>query len=391
MDKVLILDANQRAALAATRSLGSRGLHVAVADETPKTLAGSSKYHKDTFVYPSPYQFPKGFVTALKRECAERGIKVIFPMTELTTHLVLKERDEFKEFSIPFCSFDAFDRLTDKWKLCELARQLGVPTPATHFVSGLEDLRAISPQLTYPAVLKPYRSRIWSEGRWIAASVQYACSIQEAERIVARNECFNRHPFLVQEFVRGQAHGVSALYDHSKPVALFAHRRLREKPPSGGVSVLSESVEVNSRLGEMARRILDEVKWHGVAMVEFKVSSDGTPYLMEVNARFWGSVQLAIDAGVDFPWLLYQLAIGKTPDRTADYRAGIRNRWLLGDLAHLYRVCMGNGKDMIPAPVEKWQSVLRFLNFFEGNTHYEVNRWDDLGPFLFEVKRCLRR
>jgi len=68
--------------------------------------------------------------------------------------------------------------------------------------------------------------------------------------------------------------------------------------------------------------------WHGVAMVEFKVSADGTPYLMEVNARFWGSLQLAIDAGVDFPWLLYQLATGRDVESDDDYVTGVKSRWL---------------------------------------------------------------
>src|SRR2546430_8599658 len=82
--------------------------------------------------------------------------------------------------------------------------------------------------------------------------------------------------------------------------------------------------------------ILDHVGWHGAAMVEFKVRADGRPYLMEINPRFWGSLQLAIDAGVDFPWLAYQLAAGLTPDSVEGYRIGVRNRWLLGDLDHVY-------------------------------------------------------
>ena len=52
----------------------------------------------------------------------------------------------------------------------------------------------------------------------------------------------------------------------------------------------------------LKQELLDELNWHGVAMVEFKVTEDGTPYLMEINTRFWGSLQLAIDAGVDFPY-----------------------------------------------------------------------------------------
>ncbi|MCK7577967.1 MAG: ATP-grasp domain-containing protein [Chromatiales bacterium] len=63
----------------------------------------------------------------------------------------------------------------------------------------------------------------------------------------------------------------------------------------------------------MAKKLLDAVSWHGVAMVEFRVTLEGKPYLMEINTRFWGSLQLAIDAGVDFPYWLIRFAMVKFP------------------------------------------------------------------------------
>jgi predicted ATP-grasp superfamily ATP-dependent carboligase len=258
-------------------------------------------------------------------------------------------------------------------------------------VRRTKDLDRIFAELEFPIVLKPFRSRIWSDGRWIAASVKYASSVQELEETVAKHEYLNQHPFLAQEYIRGQSQGIFALYDQSKPVAFFAHRRLREKPPSGGVSVLSESIEVNPHMREMARRILEYVHWHGVAMVEFKVSCDGTPYLMEVNGRFWGSLQLAIDAGVDFPWLLYELATGKTLERIDGYKIGVKNRWLLGDLVHLYKVLSNNDTGPYLSSSQRFRSLIQFLNFLESDTRYEVNQWNDLTPFLFELRRYLWR
>ena len=56
---------------------------------------------------------------------------------------------------------------------------------------------------------------------------------------------------------------------------------------------------------------------------------------MEVNGRFWGSLELAVDAGVDFPFLAFQLARGIRPDAPPEYQPGVKNRWILGDLDHL--------------------------------------------------------
>ena len=385
MEKVLILDANTRSALAATRSLARKGVHVVVADETKRTLSGASTYCSESFAYPSPAENQQGFLATVKAECSRRGIGVIFPMTEISTSTVLRHREELEPLKVPFGELKTFDSLTDKWKLLKLAQQLHISIPKTHFVGEISSLGSICQALKFPIVLKPYRSRIYSEGRWISTSVQYAGSVEELKEIAAQHVYFNQHPFLIQECISGQAQGIFALCDHGKPVAVFAHRRLRERPPSGGVSVLSESIEPNPEAQRMARAIRDYVGWHGVAMVEFKVSAEGTPYLMEVNSRFWGSLQLAIDAGVDFPWLLYQLTTGRNVDRLNGYTTGVKCRWLLGDLASLCRVLVSNGSSPHLPALGKVQSVLNFLNFFEKASRYEVNRWDDIKPFLFEV------
>ncbi len=110
----------------------------------------------------------------------------------------------------------------------------------------------------------------------------------------------------------GPGVGVFLLLWEGKLRAAFAHRRLREKPPSGGVSVYRESIALDPVLLERSRRLLESFGWQGVAMVEYKIDErTGTPILMEINGRFWGSLQLAVDAGVDFPRLLIECAEGR--------------------------------------------------------------------------------
>jgi predicted ATP-grasp superfamily ATP-dependent carboligase len=390
-EKVLVLDGNTRSALAATRSLGRKGVWVVAADESKRTLSGISIYCSETFTYPSPSTDPQAFLATIKAECAARGITVLFPMTEVSTATVLKNRQEFEGIKIPFVEFETFDAISDKWRLLELAQRLDVPIPKTHFVEGTSALSRIFPRLSFPVVLKPYRSRIWSNGRYISAAVKYANSLGELEETVSHHEYFSQHPFLIQEYVSGQGQGVFALYDRGQALAFFSHRRLREKPPSGGVSVLCESVKVNPEALRMARAILDHVRWHGVAMVEFKIARDGTPFLMEINGRFWGSLQLAVDAGVDFPWLLFQLATGRNFDYVNSYAVGVRSRWLLGDFISLCKVLVANGSLPHGTQPGKMQSLIQFLRIFDKQTRYEINRWDDVKPFFFELVQRLRR
>jgi predicted ATP-grasp superfamily ATP-dependent carboligase len=381
----LVLDAQQRSALATTRALGRHGGDVVTADSTGSTLAGKSRYSSASLVYPCPYREPDAFIAALPALAAEAEVDVILPMTEVTTYLLSHGRDAFRAFGLPLAEPGAFETLSDKYRLFRQAREVGVPTPATWFMDTAADVAALAPELPYPVVIKPFRSRILDGGRWLTTSVSFADSPDALCRKVAEDEALQRFPFLLQDYVDGVGAGVFAYYEQGEPMALFAHRRLRERPPAGGVSVLSESVAMRDDMAAMATRLLGTVHWHGPAMVEFKVAADGTPYLMEINPRLWGSLQLAVDAGVNFPMMLYRSASGEPQEPVNGYTVGRRLRWLLGDVDRLYMVLRDGRRSLGGRGLE----ALRFLWPGWGRTRYEVNRFGDMGPFWHELRHYL--
>jgi hypothetical protein len=62
----------------------------------------------------------------------------------------------------------------------------------------------------------------------------------------------------------------------------------------------------------------------------------------------------------------------------------MKNRWLLGDLDHLYLTLKSH------APVaQKCRALVAFLKFFDRNTRHEIDRWADFKPFLFELRQYL--
>ena len=387
MKRVLVLDASQRSALAVTRSLGKQGIPVFTADECMPALAGCSRYSDRYLSYPSPRLHPDDFVAAIIRLCELHGINIVFPMTELTTALLLRNRASLTNVTIPWPELESVDSLADKSALMRRAESLGIPVPRTWYVDNPSSPPGNLDEFPYPLILKPGKSWLYLHNEWSRSSVRLANSPTDALHYLENEPAFQQQPFLLQECVSGHGQGIFALYDNGRPLAFFAHRRLREKPPSGGVSVLSESIPVNPLLLTHARSLLGSAGWHGIAMVEFKVSDDGTPYLMEVNTRFWGSLQLAIDAGIDFPWLLYRLACDEQVNTDNHYRTGIRLRWLLGDLDSLYLTLRGgnsySGKD-------KFKALIRFITPSLLRTRHEVFRWYDPRPFWCEIKQYVR-
>jgi hypothetical protein len=121
----------------------------------------------------------------------------------------------------------------------------------------------------------------------------------------------------------------------------FAHRRLRDVRPTGSGSALRESALPSPELREASLALLKAVGWHGVAMVEYRMRADGTPVFLEINGRFWHSLALAVNAGVDFPLALARLAEHGDIDTLPPGRSGVRCRWLLGDARHLAAVWRG--------------------------------------------------
>jgi len=89
---------------------------------------------------------------------------------------------------------------------------------------------------------------------------------------------------------------------------------------------------------EYGLKILKSLHWHGVAMVEFKKDLHDNQFkLMEINPRFWGSLDLPIASGVDFPYLLYKMSIEGDVKPKISYRKGLRYAWFPLDLVRTFK------------------------------------------------------
>lgn len=381
---VLVLDANQRSALAVTRSLGRSGQYsVYTADSIEIALAGASRFSQRYFRYPDPIHYPREFVSWMRNILAEYAFELVMPTTEITSQLLLNCQSELPGANLPFASYDRVMKLADKISLVKLAKKSGITVPQSSSFQGAQDV--ILEDLRFPVVIKPALSRIYKEDHWVHTQVRIVRSLADWHEALEDMPYLQDNPFMLQEFIPGHGGGVFCLYDRGRAVQFFAHQRLREKPPEGGVSVLSRSVPVDKELKQAAVKLLNEVQWHGVAMVEFRISDDGTPYLMEINTRFWGSLQLAVDSGIDFPLMLAHLHLGRPIEQTYDYHYDQRLRWLLGDLDSLYLFLKK------PHP---WQIKLlqigRFLSVKMRRQKHEVNRLGDLKPAWIELKQYIQ-
>lgn len=390
--RVLITDGDSRSALAATRSLGRRGHEVIVGGEQPASLAGVSRYASACAAYPAPSDNPDAFVAAVADAAQRHRVDVIMPMTEITTLLLTAHQSQLPSFcKLPFAAPEIVARAADKAHVMELGERLGVPIPRTQILTTPADVATMQQPPTFPVVIKAARSRIRTGAGFISTGVAYASDSSELQRLLGRLRP-EEFPVLLQERIVGPGVGLFACYDNGRVVARFAHRRLREKPPSGGVSVLCQSAPLDPHAADYADRLLTALNWHGVAMVEFKRDErDGSLRLMEINGRFWGSLQLAIDAGVDFPALLLAMAAGETVVPLTSYKVGVRSRWFWGDVDALLTVLLRSRRslNLPPAYPGRLRSLWNFLRPGGRDQREEILRLDDIRPGLLETRRWL--
>ncbi len=391
--RILVTDADQRASLAIVRSFGRAGHVVFTCSGSAGSIAGASRYVSEEYVIAHALSDPDAYVSDIAAIVSAQKIDVLIPVTEASLLALLPARDRFDGVLIPFADTETFRHISDKAAVLNAALGVGIAIPAQHTIQSADDARTFDVAgVCFPVVVKPARSVAGAAGERLKLSVQHAASEHELLHILGVTDP-RAYPLLIQQRIVGPGVGVFLLMWNGECVASFSHRRIREKPPSGGVSVYRESLAMDDVLLGRSIALLRDFDWDGVAMIEYKVDEKtGVPYLMEINGRFWGSLQLAVDAGVDFPVLLVDAADGQSPEHVMTYETGVRLKWLWGEVDHLIaRMRSSNEKLALPAGAPSRSAAVRDFFRHHPGDRSEVLRWDDPKPFVRESIEWFRQ
>jgi predicted ATP-grasp superfamily ATP-dependent carboligase len=182
---------------------------------------------------------------------------------------------------------------------------------------------------------------------------------------------------LFQQLLSGRREAVSFLYAGGEMYARFAQWAMRTYPPLGGASVLRQSIAIPPDIGAQAESLVREINLEGYSEVEFRRDSRGVPYLMEINPRLSASVEVAVRAGVDFPYLVYQWASGRHLKRHNGYRIGGWMRHLGGDIETTIDSLQQRGRPGIPRP---GRTLVDFGITFLQPMSYDYLDWRDPLP-----------
>jgi predicted ATP-grasp superfamily ATP-dependent carboligase len=374
------------------RSLGRAGYTVCVGSGSAKDLAATSRWNRGFVPLPDPLLAPNDYVSALVAACQAQAIDVLLPMTDASAALILEYRARFGNVQIPMGSFGAFTEMSNKETAAQAAAELGIAVPKQQVARSRDEALQLTDSVRFPVVLKPAFSVAGTREVRTKHPVVHAVDAREYALAVNRL-ALSAYPVLIQERIIGPGVGVFLLVWGGKVIASFAHRRIREKPPAGGVSVLAESISIDKRMLDLSRELVRRFGWEGVAMVEYKVRTETQePVLMEINGRFWGTLQLAIDAGVDFPSLLVSSSLGQNPPSVNEWKVGLRSRWFWGDVDHAITL-LRRSRARLHLPPDapgKVRTLWAILAATFQPSRDQVFRLSDPAPALAELMARLR-
>lgn len=379
---VIICAGGMSSSVVAARSLGRHDIPiVAVAFERSHPLL-KTKYADETHIITSPEEDYDQFRASLANIAEQKHIHTLLPLNDYDIYTITKYADLYEDLlELPIVDWSTFEKTWDRKRLLSIASDLGIKIPKTDSLSTWD-------RWSEPSVIKSRYTILESNGSLLSPGVE----LVDAERKVDTQSVKEKmhHEPLVQQYVdEGTEFGFFAVANQGDPIATFQHRRLRSTNYFGGASAYRTAVR-DSTLETLGRDLLKELEWHGPAMVEFRRNDATGEYkLMEINPRFWGSLALPIAAGVDFPWIYYQLSRGTIKQSQVPYEVETNASYLRAELQHLQSLVF----DEYPSYVDKPKISRTLVDQVSTlpRSSFDMLSVDDPAPFIWDYLYSVHR
>lgn len=382
--KVLVLGVDDRSALTVVRSLGRRGIEVHLGCDTPTSICAYSRYTAHVVRFPDAGKEGDAWLSHLESTLRHVQYDLVIPTVDKYLVPVIQHREALEKlarFAIPdqrgfLCTYN-------KSRTLDLAQSLGIPCPETTEMSAIEDVQELITRHRLPVIVKPISSKVWqSRARHdLKVELVHTRAALEAKLTQLLPIC----PVLIQSVHKGIGVGLEFLTNRGDLVAVFQHERVHE-PKKGGGSSYRKSTAVDPLLLDYSMRMLRDLAWTGVAMVEYKCDvATHESVLMEINGRFWGSLPLAVAAGVDFPALLYDLLVHNKIPEKVNYRKNLYGRNLVKDLDWLKENIRADKRDPYTLSLPWYKVLGEIRHVLLCRERYDTLVWDDMRPGLLQL------
>jgi hypothetical protein len=346
---VLVSDtySQSRSALATVRALGQAGYPVAVTVSGQISLAAASRFCRRRISVP-PVDDGE-YAPSIRAELGRNPYLTVLATSDAALIALGAPVGDY----------------VDKAVLAKRAASVGLAPPWTRTFPSIDALLQVAPDLPYPVIVKPSISR---SPPFRARSSTELMSTGPAMQPVGQ--------VVVQPYLDEPMRAVCGLKWGGRLVGVLHQRYLRIWPPVSGTSSAAETVDPDLELEEQIGRLL-----HGYEGI-FQAQLAGS-YLLDLNPRPYGSLPLAVAAGVNLPALYCELLGGsRPPTEVLRGRTGVHYRWIEGDLRTLW--------SGLRAREISTSAVLRALRPRHDTAH-SIESLSDPVPLLVRLRAAARR
>ena len=302
--------------LGIARSLGEQGIPV-IGLSAHRIYGNHTRYAKVRSC-PDSREDPNALLSFLNLLAGEIGSRsIIFPTRDDDVVFLDRFREELSPHFISVIpSPGAVHSCLDKWETYLSAQKADIPAPRSWKLEQAEDLSCLLPDIRFPCVLKPLSSHYWRRGgNWERVGGRKAICVYSASELLHEYERVTRadNRMLLQEIIPGDDDRllIAACYmdRDSNVLASFTARKLLQVPEGFGTGCIVQTVD-EPNVVTLAVRLLREMRFNGIAEVEFKWDSSCAQYkLIEVNPRPWDQHRLGHSCCVDLVhWAYCDLA-----------------------------------------------------------------------------------
>jgi predicted ATP-grasp superfamily ATP-dependent carboligase len=319
--RLLLAVEHRAASLAAARALRASGFEVWVATPHARTYAALSRAVAGRIRVPDPSADPAAFVEALVTAAEDLDVVAVLPAGEPAALALAGRTDEFPpETAVGAVSSPIVERATDKLALLELAAAAGLAVPES-MRANRRQLEQGAQTIHFPALLKPR----WSETRVGAAGLEYVMArrVRSQDELRTKLERLPGDEWIIQRHVRGRLGAICGVAWEGRLICAVHQVALRTYPDDGP-SAYAVTVAPDLRLQEKVARLLELMNWSGIFQAQF-IHSGSERYLIDFNPRTYGSLALAVAAGMNLPAIWVELLLGREP-LIRGYRLGVGYR-----------------------------------------------------------------
>jgi predicted ATP-grasp superfamily ATP-dependent carboligase len=340
--RLVVTDAQERAVLAMVRCLAATGSRV-TAVATTRTAPGLwSRGPERRLVAPDPRASVEGFLAALERIVADGTYDLLLAGADAALLAISGNRDRFAgrvQLGLP--DHEVVLRSLDKDALVAAAARAGLAVPEGRVCQTPAEALAAAGELGYPALVKPLQTVVEVDGasrRWGSVVAADAAAVDAAIRRFGAS--------IVQRRLQGPVISVGGVMAGGRLLAAAVSQYDRTWPVEGGNVSFSHTIAPTEGLLERVAALVEALGWSGLFEVELIWPADAGPAAIDFNPRAYGSLALAIAAGVPLPaiwcdWLL----TGSAPASPVIAGTGVRYRWEDADARHLlWRARNGDGR-----------------------------------------------